>query len=243
MKTKSIIESIVPSSVSLAVAVGLAMLVCRVGNAQDEAIPKDEHRKRAAEWIEKLGLTDVERRERLIRVVATHLQAVQSWHDEHPAKTVPEGINPLSGKRLSELDRKMIADSAIPVSVHERLMAGLRKDLSESDVEKILDQYTIGKVAFTMNGYKAIVNDLTADEEKTILGYLKEAREMAIDYRSMKEISGIFEIYKTKSEQHLISNGRNWRNLYKTYVDSVKAAKQATEKQAAEKQSAQNLPK
>jgi nitroimidazol reductase NimA-like FMN-containing flavoprotein (pyridoxamine 5'-phosphate oxidase superfamily) len=36
-------------------------------------------------------------------------------------------------------------------------MAGLRKDLTEEQVEAILDKYTIGKVAFTMKGYKAIV--------------------------------------------------------------------------------------
>lgn len=104
-------------------------------------------------------------------------------------------------------------------------MAGLRKDLSEEQVEAILDKYTVGKVAFTMAGYHAIVPDLTPEEAATILGYLKEAREMAVDYKSMKQISAIFEIYKTKSEQYLNSNGRNWKALYKAYSDSVKAKK------------------
>jgi len=40
-------------------------------------------------------------------------------------------------------------------------MAGLRKDLSEEQVESILDKYTIGKVAFTMAGYKSIVPAMT----------------------------------------------------------------------------------
>ena len=43
----------------------------------------------------------------------------------------------------------------------------------------------------------------------------------------MNQISAIFEIYKTKSEQYLNSNGRNWRQLYKTYTDGVKAKKEA----------------
>jgi hypothetical protein len=78
-----------------------------------------------------------------------------------------------------------------------------------------------------MKGYHAIVPDLTAEEEKVILGYMKEAREMAVDYKSMKQISAIFEIFKTKSEQYLNSKGRNWRALYKAYVDSVLAKKEA----------------
>ena len=65
-------------------------------------------------------------------------------------------------------------------------------------MEAILDKYTIGKVAFTMKGYKAIVPDLTAQEETTILGFLKQASEQAIDYKNMNQISAIFEIYKTK---------------------------------------------
>jgi len=106
--------------------------------------------------------------------------------------------------------------------------------LSEEQVESILDKYTVGKVAFTLAGYHSIVPDLTSEEETTILGFLKEAREMAVDYKSMKQISSIFEIYKTKSEQYLNSNGRNWRALYKAYSDSVKA-KKAEEAKAVNK--------
>ena len=53
----------------------------------------------------------------------------------------------------------------------------------------------------------------------------------------MNQVSAIFEIYKTKSEQYLNSNGRNWRQLYKTYTDGVKAKKEAEKnKQASSKQ-------
>jgi hypothetical protein len=63
----------------------------------------------------------------------------------------------------------------------------------------ILDKYTVGKVAFTLQGYKAIVPDLTPKEETEILKNLKQARSQAIDYKSMNEISAIFEIYKTNA--------------------------------------------
>jgi hypothetical protein len=46
----------------------------------------------------------------------------------------------------------------------------------------------------------------------------------------MRQISAIFEIYKTKCEQYLNSNGRNWRQLFKAYVDKVKAEKAAGKK-------------
>jgi hypothetical protein len=110
-------------------------------------------------------------------------------------------------------------------------MKGLRQDLSPEQVDAVLDRYTIGKVAFTMAGYKAIVPDLTAEEETTILGFLKQAREEAVDYKNMNQISAIFEIHKTRSEQYLNSNGRDWKKLYKAYTDAVKARKAEAAKQ------------
>jgi hypothetical protein len=186
-----------------------------------------EQAKKAGEWVASLKLDDPAREARLKEVITTHLKAVRDWHNSHPPASVPEGINPATGNRLSTLDRQVIADSAMPASVHQDLMDGLRRDLNPEQVEAILDKYTIGKVAFTMKGYRAIVLDLTPEEEATILGFLKQAREQAVDYKNMNEISAIFEIYKTKSEQYLNSNGRNWKAMYKAYTDAVKAKKAA----------------
>jgi hypothetical protein len=183
--------------------------------------------KKAAEWSASLALNDAPKEARVTALIAPHLTAVRDWHNAHPASTVPEGINPLTGKPLSKLDREIIADSAMPKSVNATLLEGLRAELTPEQVEAVLDKYTIGKVAFTLKGYKAIVPDLTAEEEKVITGFLKQAREESIGFKNMTQISAIFEIYKTKSEQYLNSNGRSWKALYKTYTDGVKARKAA----------------
>jgi hypothetical protein len=183
--------------------------------------------KKAGEWVGSLNLDDAAKEARVAEVVAIHLKAIRDWHNQHPFSTVPAGINPINGKPLSDLDRQVIADSAMPKSVHENLMTGLRKDLSQEQVEAILDKYTVGKVAFTMKGYRAIVPNLTGEEEATILGLLRQAREEAVDYKNMNEISAIFEIYKTRSEQYLNANGRNWKEMYKAYTDAARARKAA----------------
>jgi hypothetical protein len=181
-----------------------------------------EVEKKAVEWIADLQLNDEAKASRLQMVIVTHLKAVRDWHNDHPFTLVPEGVNPKTGGKLSKLDRQLIVDSTISKEVHEALMSGLRKDLEEEQVELILDKYTVGKVAFTMKGYKAIVPDLTREEEATILSHLKQAREEAVDYKNMELISAIFKIYKTKIELYLYQNGRNWKALYKAYVDSQK---------------------
>jgi len=191
---------------------------------KDVVVP-EEILTRAKEWVAALNLTDVTKKSAVENVIMVHLTTVRDWHNDHPSSTVPDGINPVTGNKLSDLDKQIIADSAMPSTVHQTLMDDLRKNLTPEQLETILDKYTIGKVAFTMKGYKAIVPDLTADEEAKILSFLKQAREQAIDYKSMKEISAIFEIYKTKSEQLLNNNGRSWKALYSAYTKKIKEAK------------------
>lgn len=181
--------------------------------------------KKANEWVASLNLDDDKKAGFAATAVYNHLRKVRDWHNEHPYTTIPAGINPLTGKPLSKLDREMIADSAMPEEVHEKLMKDLRRVLTEEQVEQILDKYTVGKVAFTLKGYQAIVPNMTEEETAFVLEQLKLAREQAIDYKNMKQISAIFEIYKTKCEQYFNEHGRNWRQMFKDYVNKRKAEK------------------
>ena len=183
--------------------------------------------RKAAEWVASLKLNDDAKTQKVKAAIATHLTAVRDWHNSHPYTMIPEGINPTTGGKLSEMDRQLIICSTKPRSVHDNLMNVLKTELDSIQAEAILDKYTIGKVDFTLKGYKAIVPDLTPKEEAEILKNLKQAREQAIDYKNMREISAIFEIYKTKCEQYLNNNGRNWRQMYKAYVDKVNSEKKA----------------
>lgn len=186
--------------------------------------------KKAADWVASLNLDDDKKAGFATTVIYNHLRKVRDWHNEHPYSTVPEGINPLTGKPLSKLDREMIADSSMPKSVHETLMKGLRRVLTEEQVEAILDKYTVGKVAFTLKGYQAIVPNMTEEETAFVLEQLKLAREQAVDYKNMKQISAVFEIYKTKCEQYFNEHGRSWRQMFKDYVNKRKAEKAAANK-------------
>lgn len=196
-------------------------------SAQQDTAGNAEIKRKAVEWVTGLQLTDKAKAGKVEQAITTHLIAVRDWHNTHPHTMVPAGINPSSGNMLSDLDREVIICSTKPRSVHDDLMAVLKTELSEEQAETVLDKYTIGKVAFTLKGYEAIVPNMTDKERTEILKNLKQAREQAIDYKNMKEITVIFEIYKTKCEQYLNNNGRNWRQMYKEYTDKIKAEKAA----------------
>ena len=207
--------------------IGIVIVMMLSISAMSQTAADTALENKASEWVASLKLNDVAKAQKVRSAIATHLTAVRDWHNSHPYTMTPEGINPTTGGKLSEMDRQIIICSTKPKSIHDNLMNVLRTELDSIQVEAILDKYTIGKVAFTLQGYKSIVPDLTTKEEAEILKNLKLAREQAIDYKNMKEISAIFEIYKTKCEQFLNNNGRNWKQLYKAYVDKVNAEKKA----------------
>ncbi|WP_421943304.1 DUF3826 domain-containing protein [Pedobacter sp.] len=181
--------------------------------------------KNAQEWTNSLKLKDAQKAKRVKAIISTHLKAVHDWHYSHGYQTVPAGINPATGRVLGPLDRQLLASSAIPKSVHENLMSGLRNELTEQQVEFVLDKYTNDRLTSTLNKYKTIVGDLTPEEESVIISNLKQAREQAIDYKTTKLAIEIFEIYRTKNEEYLISRGRNWAELYKKYIAIVEPPK------------------
>ena len=210
-----------------------AVMLAGAGNAQaqDQGVLNEkqlsELDQKANKWVSEAGVTDPAKAAKVAGFVKKHLVSVYTWNKTHSIDEVPAGVNPRTGEKLTDLDRSMIIQSTMPEEVHTSLMDSLKANLSPDQVEKILDGYTIGKVAFTLKGYQAIVPNLTEKETAEILKNLKQAREQAIDYKSMKEISAIFEIYKTKNEQYLNNNGRNWHQMFGDYVRKVQAEKKA----------------
>src|SRR4051794_9758971 len=100
--------------------------------AADAQLKADnEQEKKAEEWVAALNLDDPAKAARVKKVIATHLNTIRDWNNNHPFTTVPDGINPATGNKLSDLDRQIIANSAMPASVHADLMTGLRKELTE----------------------------------------------------------------------------------------------------------------
>jgi hypothetical protein len=224
-------KTVIVSAVVITLGIQQAAAQDAAGNKQVStaiaASPDAGLEKKAGEWANALQLNDAEKTQRVQTAILAHLAAVRDWHNAHPFSLTPAGINPATGNKLSDMDRQIIVCSGKPASIHENLMKALNTELDSTQVEFILDKYTVGKLAFTVKGYHAIVPDLTAKEEAEIIKNLRLAREQAIDYKSIKEVSAIFEIYKTKCEQYLNNNGRNWHQLFKAYVDKVKAEKEA----------------
>ena len=54
--------------------------------------------KKAMDWVASLNMEDDKKAGFAVTTIYNHLRKVRDWHNEHPYSTVPEGINPVTGK-------------------------------------------------------------------------------------------------------------------------------------------------
>lgn len=152
--------------------------------------------KRVDALVASLQLNDSAKQARLKGILSANLRAVR---DSHNAGFAPDKM------------------------VREDLNAGLEAELTPEQMEAVKDKLTVNKVPVTFKVYHQIVADLTAAEDTMILDLLKQAREKCLDVKNPDEMARVFEPHKKQIENYLIANGRDWKTLYKQFVDSQRA--------------------
>jgi hypothetical protein len=153
--------------------------------------------KRVAGLVDSLAVKDPAKQERLRAVLAANLRAVRDAHN--------------AGLQSDE-------------SAHKNLIAGLQADLTPEQVESVKDKLTVNKLPVTFKVYHEILPNLTPEDDRKILDWLKQAREECLDVKNTDEMAPIFKKYKTEIEHYLNSRGYDWPKAYKAFVNGQKAA-------------------
>ena len=174
---------------------------------------------RDAEYLKKLDArvtpivaslgVDQDRVARLHPLIVAQYRAVNAWHDTHDVrlKELVKVANSTDGEKSAAAKREIEETKASLKSLHDRFLAALSIDLRPDQIEKVKDGMTVGKVQFTYGGYLQQNPNLTEEQKAKVLGLLKDAREEAIDAGSMDEKSAIFNQYKGKINNYLVSQG------------------------------------
>lgn len=163
---------------------------------------------RVAPIVVTLGV-DQEKAPRLHALIVEQYRAVNAWHAAHDARLkelhgVAKGADT---EKAVAAKREVLEATAALKSLHHRFIAALGTDLNPEQIEKVKDGMTGGKVQFTYGGYLQVYPNLTDEQKAKVLTFLKDAREEAIDAGSMDEKSAIFNQYKGKINNYLVSQG------------------------------------
>ena len=96
---------------------------------------------------------------------------------------------------------------ALQDALHTRYLLKLSALLSLAQVDQVKDGMTYGVVPLTYQGYLDMLPTLTEEEKATIMAYLVEAREIAMDAGSSKQKHWWFGKYKGRINNYLSAQG------------------------------------
>ena len=126
-----------------------------------------------------------------------------------PVDPDPAYTQVIQGRAQKIVDTLAIDDKAkaLQDQLHTQYLLKLSALLTPAQVDQIKDGMTYGVVQVTYNSYLDMLPQLTEEQKATLMAYLVEAREIAMDAGSSKEKHGWFGKYKGRINNYLSAQG------------------------------------
>lgn len=164
--------------------------------------------KRASKIVENLDISNKNKSELIIQIIAKQYQNLSKIHDEKDAKIKAIKVsNKTEEKQKSKIEKlKKKADKLLK-KIHKSYLKQLSANLSIHKVDAVKDGMTYGVVPKTFFAFKDMIPSLSEEEKKYIYDNLVEAREHAMDAGSSKEKHAWFGKYKGRINNYLSARG------------------------------------
>jgi hypothetical protein len=165
--------------------------------------------KRAQKIVDTLDIDDHAVALQVCNLIADQYRSLSMLHDTRDTqiKAIQSqaGDNPDSAKLATQALKNMA--QILQDQLHTRYLLKLSALLTPAQVNQVKDGMTYGIVQVTYNSYLDMLPQLTEQQKTTIMAYLVEAREIAMDANSSGEKHGWFDKYKGRINNYLSAQG------------------------------------
>lgn len=203
-----------PTSIS-ALFIGIAFLTTPEP-AKAPQVPQDPDpaytqviMERARKIVNTLGIDDPAAALEVCNLIADQYRSLSTLHDTRDAQIravqSQAGDNPDSAKPAIQALNDMT--QALKDQLHTRYLLKLSALLTAAQIDQVKDGMTYGIVQVTYNSYLEMLPELTESQKAAVMGYLVEAREIAMDAGSSKEKHEWFGKYKGRINNYLSAQG------------------------------------
>ncbi|MCE5185221.1 MAG: DUF3826 domain-containing protein [Planctomycetaceae bacterium] len=163
---------------------------------------------RAQKIVDTLGIEDGAAAAQVRDLIADQYRSLSVLHDTRD--THIRAVEALAGgKQGAEPAAEAMQDltNALQGRLHAQFLRKLSALLTAEQIDKVKDGMTYGLVPITYNGFLEMLPELTAEQKQTILAYLIEAREIAMDAGSSNAKHAVFGKYKGRINNYLSEQG------------------------------------
>jgi hypothetical protein len=216
---------------------GLAFFFVQVfaqtGDAkQQESAYRKVVTERSAKIVNTLGINDSGKYSKVLNeMIAQYIRL--NAIDEQSKATLAEIKSQSLTKENSDEALKKAAEkkSSQLVQLHQEFVAHLRNQLSVEQVEKVKDGMTYNICPITYAAYLDMLPGLTTEQKEKIYGWLKEARELAMDEGSSEKKHAVFGKYKGRINNYLSAAGYDMKKEGEEWQKRIKEREAKTKEQ------------
>ena len=180
--------------------------------AQTDTGKQAEYKKavteRVAKIVNTLELSDSDKYQKVLSIVVNQYFSVNTIHEE--SKKANDAIKAQSlAKDQTEAALKVQDEkkSASLLQQHASFITLLKNNLTDEQVDKVKDGMTYRVFPITYAAYQDMLPNLTTEQKEKIYGWLKEARELAMDAESSDKKHAVFGKYKGRINNYLSAAG------------------------------------
>ncbi|MFI5130991.1 MAG: DUF3826 domain-containing protein [Chitinophagales bacterium] len=187
---------------------------------------------RSEKIVNTLHINDSGIYEKLVECLVNQYINVNAIHERAKTSITEIKLKALSAEATqAEIKLQEEKKSSQLLQLHEKFLAHLKKSLTNEQVEMIKDGMTYRVFPITYAAYQDMLPGLTAKQKEKIYGWLKEARELAMDEGSSEDKHKVFGKYKGKINNYLSAEGYDMKKEGEEWQKRTKEREAKTKEQ------------
>ena len=182
--------------------------------------------KRVESIVEKLGIEDSAKSNRVHAIIVRQYRDLRDVHDPRDARI--KAAKSQTGADKDEITAAVKSaqeEARVKLDVlHTNYLTRLSAELSSTQIDKVKDGMTYGVLPLTYGVYLRMYPELTDEQKRKIKDWLTEARELAMDGSTSNEKHAVFGKYKGRINNYLSAAGYDAKKAEQNLRKSQPAA-------------------
>jgi len=183
---------------------------------------------RSAKIVNTLSITDSVKYKKVLALLVNQYTQLSNVHDQSKAVTAEIKKQTLAPEESAvQLKKAEEKKSSQLLQLHSSFLAHIKENLSDEQIELVKDGMTYRIFPITYAAYQDMILTLTAEQKTKIYGWLKEARELAMDEGSSDQKHAVFGKYKGRINNYLSAAGYDMKKEGEEWQKRIDAKKSA----------------
>jgi len=178
---------------------------------------------RAAKIVNDLGITDSNKYNEVLGDIVNQYSQLNAIDEEAKAATATIRTQSIAKEETDKALKEQQEKKSLQLKqLHGSFLTQLEKNLTAGQIEKVKDGMTYRICPITYAAYEDMLPNLTPEQKEKIHGWLKEAREIAMDEGSSEKKHAVFGKYKGRINNYLSAAGYDMKKEGEEWQKRIK---------------------